>query len=264
MSLKPALSTWLLPLTLIFSGCGEDQPAPAPQEESRPKTKAMPPAKPKPTPTKATPAPKKPTANTTKTPAPGKPAMKPTKVTAPAKHVGTPPKKAQSPTPATAPPVKKPGPVTKATQTKTPPKPKTAPAKLRVTKDKIAAAAPTKRVVVVKPPAEAQPAKPLRPVLPKTPGHDPLADAALTRKIAPYLKCLKTTAKDVQRGKRRYFTWVNAKTGPTGRERHVYGLYRLHAHFITRCAKGINEARSLPPARQELEALAVAYELALK
>lgn len=87
-------------------------------------------------------------------------------------------------------------------------------------------------------------------------------DDKLGLKLDPYIRCINATSKRVFDTADRYHLWADAKTGPTGKERHVYGLYELKAQ--TECLEGIADANQLEPARAELEAAAKAYAEAVE
>jgi hypothetical protein len=56
--------------------------------------------------------------------------------------------------------------------------------------------------------------------------------------------------------RQRYFSWA-AKSGPTGRERIIYGTYTIYD--TSDCAKNVEKANALEPHDAELEAAATAY-----
>jgi hypothetical protein len=80
------------------------------------------------------------------------------------------------------------------------------------------------------------------------------ADEALQEKLDAYIVCLNTLSSPVRTTRSRYFSWVNAKTGPTGHERNVYGLYELPKGAAQKCSAGLAKAKALPPSDGKLEA----------
>lgn len=54
------------------------------------------------------------------------------------------------------------------------------------------------------------------------------ADDAMTEKLNAYVDLLNYVSEGVTRSHDRYAQWVDEKTGPTGNERHIYGIYQLY------------------------------------
>jgi hypothetical protein len=52
----------------------------------------------------------------------------------------------------------------------------------------------------------------------------------------------------------RYFSWVNIKTGPTGNERNIFGLYDLPNDSAQKCAAGLAKSKVMLPRDGKLEA----------
>lgn len=73
------------------------------------------------------------------------------------------------------------------------------------------------------------------------------ADEALQEKIDPYIVCLNTVSSPVRSTRLQYFSWVNPKTGPTGKERFVRGLVSLPKSLVETCTKGLAKAKTLSP-----------------
>ncbi len=65
------------------------------------------------------------------------------------------------------------------------------------------------------------------------------------------------------RARDRYLQWVDPRTGPTGRERNVYGVYALPDNDGRRCASAVEESNALPPSMPELQSAAERYSQAL-
>ncbi|HEX2732997.1 MAG TPA: DUF3829 domain-containing protein [Polyangiaceae bacterium] len=77
-------------------------------------------------------------------------------------------------------------------------------------------------------------------------------DNDLSNKLGKYIDCLNRVSPDVSKSRERYDEWVDEKTGPTGKEQNVYGLYEIYG--LETCTKGIDEAKALKPALPEIEA----------
>lgn len=86
-------------------------------------------------------------------------------------------------------------------------------------------------------------------------------DAALSQKLGKYIDCYNRLTSNVFRTWKRYASWVDEKTGPTGKERNVYGLYELNS--VELCEKDIAAGNAAAPALPELHAEADAYKAAL-
>ncbi|MGC4091108.1 MAG: DUF3829 domain-containing protein [Polyangiaceae bacterium] len=99
----------------------------------------------------------------------------------------------------------------------------------------------------------AEAAKPADPELEK--------DSDLGEKLGEYIECLNYASKSVHDSRRRYLDWTNEKTGPTGKERHVYGLYEVRGDD---CLKAIDKAKTLKPQLAEIESNAEEYKAALQ
>ncbi len=77
-----------------------------------------------------------------------------------------------------------------------------------------------------------------------------------TEKLDAYVGCLNRLSGRAFEARERYVSWVG-KSGPTGRERIVYGTYTI---YDTRdCRANVAAANELPPRDAELEAAAIAY-----
>lgn len=85
-----------------------------------------------------------------------------------------------------------------------------------------------------------------------TPQDD--ADEQLLVKLDAYIDCLNTLSGPVHSSRSRYLSWVDPKTGPTGKERVILGTFDLPKNSAQECTAGLAKARSLPPAEPKLEA----------
>src|SRR5215469_17767132 len=95
-------------------------------------------------------------------------------------------------------------------------------------------------------------------------GSAPLAQAAapstLAAKVQPYIACLNRHSEQAFASRDRYLSW-SAKTGPTGKEKIVYGVYTLYGP--TDCMRGIEEANKMEPRDAALEKAGSAFSEAL-
>jgi len=85
-----------------------------------------------------------------------------------------------------------------------------------------------------------------------TPQDD--ADEQMQEKLAAYIACLNTLSAPVHSTRSRYFSWVNPKTGPTGSERNVLGLYDLPKDSAQKCSASLTKAQAMLPKDAKLEA----------
>jgi hypothetical protein len=79
---------------------------------------------------------------------------------------------------------------------------------------------------------------------------------SLTEKINAYVGCINRLSERSYDSRRRYFEWVG-KTGPTGKERIIYGTYTIYD--TSACRKAVEKANTLEPRDAGLEAAASAY-----
>lgn len=79
---------------------------------------------------------------------------------------------------------------------------------------------------------------------------------ALTDKINAYVGCINRLSERAHESRARYFSWAG-KTGPTGKERIIYGTYTIYD--TSDCRKNVEEANALEPRDAALEAAASAY-----
>ena len=75
-------------------------------------------------------------------------------------------------------------------------------------------------------------------------------------KLNAYVGCLNRLSARSYDLRARYFSWV-AKSGPTGRERIIYGTYTIYD--TSGCRKNVEKANALEPRDADLEAAATAY-----
>jgi hypothetical protein len=85
------------------------------------------------------------------------------------------------------------------------------------------------------------------------PASDP---PSLTEKLSAYVGCINRLSERSYDSRRRYFSWVG-KSGPTGKERIIYGTYTIYD--TSDCRKNVEKANALEPRDAELEAAASAY-----
>lgn len=81
-------------------------------------------------------------------------------------------------------------------------------------------------------------------------------DVDLTGKLNAYVGCINRLSERSYESRRRYFSWA-AKSGPTGKERIIYGTYTIYD--TSDCRKNVETANALEPRNPELEAAASAY-----
>ena len=79
---------------------------------------------------------------------------------------------------------------------------------------------------------------------------------ALTEKINAYVGCINRLSERAHESRSRYFSWVG-KSGPTGKERIIYGTYTIYD--TSDCRKSVAEANAVEPHDAALEAAASAY-----
>jgi hypothetical protein len=79
---------------------------------------------------------------------------------------------------------------------------------------------------------------------------------SLTEKINAYVGCINRLSERSYDSRKRYFSWA-AQSGPTGRERIIYGTYTIYD--TADCRKNVEKANALEPRDTALEAAASAY-----
>ena len=94
----------------------------------------------------------------------------------------------------------------------------------------------------------------------------PVADQAAAQrpsfneKLNVYVGCINRLSERSYDSRSRYFSWA-AKTGPTGKERIIYGTYTIYD--TSDCVKNVEKANGLEPHDAALEAAASAYAKAV-
>ncbi len=99
------------------------------------------------------------------------------------------------------------------------------------------------------------PAQPLSSRRP-SPTPQPPRRSSLTEKINAYVGCINRLSERSYEFRKRYFSWA-AQSGPTGKERIIYGTYTIYD--TTDCKKNVEKANALEPRDAALEAAASAY-----
>jgi Protein of unknown function (DUF3829) len=80
--------------------------------------------------------------------------------------------------------------------------------------------------------------------------------SSLTEKVNAYVGCINRLSERSYESRKRYFSWA-AQSGPTGKERIIYGTYTIYD--TTDCKKNVEKANALQPRDATLEAAASAY-----
>ena len=88
----------------------------------------------------------------------------------------------------------------------------------------------------------------------KTPSSPP--PSQLIKKLNAYVGCINRLSERSYESRNRYFSWAK-KTGPTGKERIIYGTYTIYD--TSDCKKNVEKANALEPRDADLEAAASAY-----
>jgi hypothetical protein len=78
----------------------------------------------------------------------------------------------------------------------------------------------------------------------------------LTQKINAYIGCINRLSERSYLSRSRYFSWA-AKSGPTGKERIIYGTYTIYD--TSDCKRNVEKVNALEPREPELEAAATAF-----
>jgi len=79
-------------------------------------------------------------------------------------------------------------------------------------------------------------------------------------KLNAYVGCINRLSSRSYDSRSRYFSWA-AKSGPTGKERIIYGTYTIYD--TSDCVKNVEKANGLEPHDAALEAAATAYAKAV-
>jgi uncharacterized protein DUF3829 len=91
---------------------------------------------------------------------------------------------------------------------------------------------------------------------PLTAGRAAAQTSPLVEKINAYVGCINRLSERSYQSRERYFSWA-AKSGPTGKERIIYGTYTIYD--TSDCKKNVAKANGLEPHDAALEAAATAY-----
>jgi hypothetical protein len=78
----------------------------------------------------------------------------------------------------------------------------------------------------------------------------------LIEKLNAYVGCINRLSERSYESRNRYFSWAK-KSGPTGKERIIYGTYTIYD--TTDCKKNVEKANALEPRDAALESAASAY-----
>jgi Protein of unknown function (DUF3829) len=82
----------------------------------------------------------------------------------------------------------------------------------------------------------------------------------MTEKMNAYVGCINRLSARSYESRKRYFSWA-AASGPTGRERIIYGTYTIYD--TSDCRKAVAAANAMEPHDAALEAAATAYVAAV-
>ncbi len=83
-------------------------------------------------------------------------------------------------------------------------------------------------------------------------------DEALGNKLQGYVECINGVTDRALDSRRRYYDWLkDPKTGPTGKETNVYGLYTLNSP--DNCVKAMTAAVAAKPSLDKLDAAGKKY-----
>jgi hypothetical protein len=86
------------------------------------------------------------------------------------------------------------------------------------------------------------------------------ASSPIAEKLNAYIGCMNRLSERSYQSRSRYFSWA-AKSGPTGKERIIYGTYTIYD--TSDCKKNVEAANELEPHDAELEVAAMAYVTAV-
>ncbi|MCL2714716.1 MAG: YiiG family protein [Alphaproteobacteria bacterium] len=87
-------------------------------------------------------------------------------------------------------------------------------------------------------------------------GEDEARQRALYSKIDAYISCLNSVSPRIYQSRERYFSWA-PRSGPTGRESIIYGLYTFNTP--SDCRQSVEMANDVAPHLPQLESAAHAY-----
>jgi hypothetical protein len=84
----------------------------------------------------------------------------------------------------------------------------------------------------------------------------PSPEQSLTEKMNAYVGCINRLSERSYDSRKRYFSWA-AQSGPTGKERIIYGTYTIYD--TADCRKNVEKANALEPRDAAIESAASAY-----
>ncbi|MCB0838005.1 MAG: YiiG family protein [Bacteroidetes bacterium] len=87
------------------------------------------------------------------------------------------------------------------------------------------------------------------------------SQASTFEKLNIYVDVLNRQSRRIIDSYARYLSWCNKETGPTGQERHKYGLYSLYDH--TKVGSDFEKAQAISPAMPDIEGKALLFLAAL-
>lgn len=88
------------------------------------------------------------------------------------------------------------------------------------------------------------------------------AEMAMGQKISKYVQCYNSSSERGHSTMQRYNSWCDAEKGPTGKERHIYGLFQLHN--LDACTADAKSMLTEEPAIPGLDEAAKDYIAALE
>lgn len=90
----------------------------------------------------------------------------------------------------------------------------------------------------------------------QTPPKPSSSEKMPTEKMNAYVGCINRLSERSYESRKRYFSWA-AQSGPTGKERIIYGTYTIYD--TADCKKNVEKANALEPRDAALEAAASGY-----
>lgn len=103
-----------------------------------------------------------------------------------------------------------------------------------------------------------------KPAAATPPAKAPVEEPSAAAKLQDYIGCYNRLDGRAHKSIERYATWVkNMKTGPTGRESVVYGLYETDPESTAKCKTSFATSAAQKPAMPALDAAGAAYIQAL-
>ncbi|HMN73531.1 MAG TPA: YiiG family protein [Rhodoblastus sp.] len=84
--------------------------------------------------------------------------------------------------------------------------------------------------------------------------------APIGPKLQPYIGCINRLSERSYSSRDRYLSW-SKESGPTGKERIIYGLYTIYD--TSDCRKNVEKAAEMAPKNEELEKAGAAYAAAV-